>query len=139
MFKKRTFGPTKYNLDIDAQINTQYIDQKIYDASVHAFREAGFSGERHVDSAGRLVDGFDPHCPTILEGKYDIFDRGRIQQSIGDFFTTRQMLTAGVTERGAEALAMGESLAKMLEKTGSIKITSLESIHSTATFPNTGN
>ncbi|MFT4326292.1 MAG: hypothetical protein ACMXYK_02215 [Candidatus Woesearchaeota archaeon] len=118
MFRKKVKDadfPTQYNLDIDVSPRSRNIPAVIYDLSIKAFRNAGFSGEKHVDYAGRLLDGFDHSCPIMHEGKYDIFGDFPTDESIHEIARRMSLTVSGYDETGMQLAELAIGISEILE------------------------
>ena len=107
---------TKYNLDLSVADNLSEMPLDIYALSVACFKKQGLTGEKHVDLIGRVFDGFDPSCPSILEGRFDVFYESGMDVPFREMLDQWELISSGFDEDAQEALALGKEVVEVLER-----------------------
>ncbi len=116
IFSKKPEYRTLYNVDLDVRPNSSGMPKLVYNRSVVCFKNAGLLGEKHVLENGLLVDGFDPKCDVMQEGKFRIFYRQDNGESIRDIVQRAKLRTSGFNDAMQEVIKHGEYAVDELER-----------------------
>jgi len=106
---------TKYNLVIAAEPNNGRMPEPVYETSIAQLGKSGLIGEKHITTCGHVLGKFDPKCPTLRNGVFELHYREGMDMTAREMVEDMGLTTSGFDGIGMQLVEHGEAIVEALE------------------------